>query len=82
MSELVREVKVIQIFKTCERCGGLMEYDNVNGNALLTNPPLYPHVCNNCGMKSNYHKIYPYLESIPVENLREPTGEERKYIND
>ena len=82
MSEaLVAEVKTIIVHKRCDWCGGLMEYQS-NVPALTSYPMLYAHICNNCGLKSEYRHIYPYYTQIPIEELRDPTGDEIKHIRD
>ena len=53
MAEIVVEVKTLSVHMKCDKCqNGLMESD---GNIVLTSePPLYPHKCNNCGYMENY----------------------------
>lgn len=47
------------VIQKCDKCEiGIMER---NGNIILTSePPLYPHKCNNCGHEEAYAVIYPY----------------------
>ena len=53
MAEMAVEVKTLSVHMKCDKCqNGLMEPD---GNIVLTTePPLYPHKCNNCGYMENY----------------------------
>lgn len=79
MSEIiVAEVKPIKVYKKCDRCGGVMES---NGKITRGYPSLYAHICNNCGRSEYYEKEYPYYEMIPIEEFREPTGEERRILD-
>lgn len=75
---IVAEVKTIKVYKKCDRCGGVMEN---NGKVTRGYPSLYAHVCNNCGRSEYYEKEYPYCEMIPIEEFREPTGEERRILD-
>lgn len=70
MAEMVAEVKTLSVHMKCDKCqNGLMEPD---GNIILTTePPLYPHKCNNCGCTESYTFRSPYQKLIPVEKLRE-----------
>ena len=43
---------------------------------LTTDPPQYPHKCNNCGCKKNYYIRYPYQRVVLLEELRKPVGKE------
>ena len=76
MAEIVAEVKTLSVHMKCDKCqNGLMEPD---GNIVVTTePPLYPHKCNNCGYMENYLFRYPYQKLIPIEQLREPKESER-----
>ena len=79
MSEIiVAEVKPIKVYKKCDRCSGVMES---NGKIARGYPSLYAHICNNCGRSEYYEKEYPYCEMIPIEEFREPTGEERRILD-
>ena len=79
MSEvIVAEVKPIKVYKKCDRCGGVMES---NGVVTRSIPALYNHICNNCGKSEYYEREYPYCEMIPIEEFREPTGEERRILD-
>lgn len=75
MGEVVAEVKTLIVHMKCNKCGnGLMLKD---GNIILTtDPPKYPHKCNNCGYQENYFVTYPYQKLVPIEYLREMTKEE------
>lgn len=54
------EVKVIKVTLECEKCGGEMKS---TGQALMSNPPQYPHECKKCGNTRNIRgKQYPYIE--------------------
>ena len=75
MAEMVAEVKILTVYMKCDKCGnGLMER---SGNMIfMSEPPLYPHKCNNCGYEENYPICYPYQKLVPLEQLRELTSEE------
>lgn len=69
--EVGQEVKIIMVYQRCDKCGeGYME---TNGNVLLSYPPQFPHICNNCGYREKYHKKYPYQMTIPVSEEKELT---------
>lgn len=57
--EVKCEAKSFMVIQKCDKCGvGRMERC---GNIVLTSePPLYPHKCNNCGHEEAYTVIYPY----------------------
>ncbi|OUO77937.1 hypothetical protein B5F53_12050 [Blautia sp. An249] len=74
MAELVAESKILQVNMQCDKCGGLMKYI---GGALMSDPPLYPHKCQNCGVVERFRYIYPYQRLVTIENPREPVGAER-----
>lgn len=49
----------------CEFCNaGEMKVDTSGGSVqvVLTNPPLIPHKCTNCGKTMQLPKSYPYVE--------------------
>ena len=60
MAEIKTEIKTFRIKLACDECDGDMIY---NGIVLTSNPPLFPHVCNKCGVKINSRKKYPYLHT-------------------
>lgn len=61
--ETERRVKVYEINYRCEECGiGCLER---SGPMLLSNPPQYTHVCNNCGdTKTFKNKYYPHIKYV------------------
>lgn len=60
MLEDKKEVKVYRVEAICTECyEGKMKSTGV---MLTSNPPWYPHVCNNCGYKENLRKQYPCLD--------------------
>lgn len=74
MAELVAESKIYQVFMQCDKCGGLMKS---TGEYLASNPPQYPHKCQNCGAVEIFLHTYPYQRLVAVESPREPVGLER-----
>lgn len=45
----------------CPNC----RIEMVMGNfTYMTNPPLYPYKCSQCGMETTIRQIYPYTEVI------------------
>ena len=63
--EAVFNIKPIGVKRICEHCGeGEMVKDKTE-LLRLTNPPMFPHVCNKCGGKLSLPKQYPYIEWIP-----------------
>lgn len=57
--EVKCKAKLYMVIQKCDKCGiGRMER---NGNMIFTSePPLYPHKCNNCGHEECYTVAYPY----------------------
>ena len=57
----------IAVNYTCDVCGiGAMEQHHVEGvsyhlTARETNPPQFPHVCNNCGHEQSFSVAFPLL---------------------
>lgn len=74
MAEKVAEAKIVVVHMVCDKCeNGIMEPGT---NILMSNPPLYPHKCDNCGYEQNYQVRYPYQRIVPIEPLREAVGRE------
>ena len=74
MSEMVAESKVLQVFMICDKCGkGEMR---PTGEALMSNPPKYPHKCIVCGNIANFPYHYPYQRLVTIEKAREAVGNE------
>lgn len=38
------------------------------GMMLASNPPQYPHKCNNCGKEQTFYKRYPFIDYKPKED--------------
>lgn len=74
MAELVAESKIFQVYMQCDNCGGEMR---PTGEYLASNPPQYPHKCQNCGTIKNFLHTYPCQRLVAIENPREPVGVER-----
>lgn len=53
------EVKSYRIDLICE-CGYPMSF---TGRILTSNPPLYPHECQQCGINENKRIKYPYIKT-------------------
>ncbi len=71
--EMVAEAKTLVVHQVCEKCGeGIMQYDPKE-QKLFQN---YPHKCDKCGHFEDYTVRYPYQRIVPIESLREPTGNE------
>ena len=45
----------------CPNCRIEMVMENL---AYMTNPPIYPYKCSQCGMETTTRQIYPYTEII------------------
>ena len=57
MIEEKRECKTYRVHAKCSKCStGYMLPD---GKILLSDPPKYPHTCNNCGHKEDLDNKYP-----------------------
>ena len=80
MAEKVAEAKILLVHQKCENCNsGIMEfqkfnyYKDENGFNMIKD---YHHKCNNCGFEKDFHTSYPYTKYVPVEELRDPVGNE------
>lgn len=61
MSEIKREVKTFEVRYRCDKIG--CEGEQVpEGYTLLSNPPKYPHKCNQCGTGLIFKVHYPYMD--------------------
>lgn len=61
INEVKKEVKSFNVDYKCDQCEtGYMRPD---GRVLLSNPPKYPHICNNmeCSGKMTSRTKYPYI---------------------
>jgi len=59
MTEQIHPVEVSEVEYICPSChtGRMLP----SGLALMSNPPLYPHVCPNCNTTLNLQHRYPRL---------------------
>jgi hypothetical protein len=57
------EVKAFRVERHCEdeECKGMMNRD-LTQDAILSNPPKFPHICTACGAKEYYFNEYPHIE--------------------
>lgn len=78
MSEETIEIKSVKKVYKCPKCKtGYLEYEELEGVRLMSNPPQYSHKCNNdqCNHREYIEgKKYPYFEGIeqpsqPVINI-------------
>ncbi len=60
MGEHVKEMKVYKTTYMCDRdgCFGSMIH---NGDALLSYPPKFIHICNKCGSANTFDRCYPTI---------------------
>lgn len=63
MIERIVEVKSVLVHADCE-CGGEFK---ATGEALLSYPPKYVHICNKCGDYINSRDKYPVTRMVPVQ---------------
>lgn len=64
MTEIISPMRAVEVDKACQ-CGiGRMR---PNGVTLLSNPPLYEHMCSECGNKAAYQVRYPFIRHEPGE---------------
>lgn len=55
-----KECVAVKVDQVCDRCGeGFMR---PTGMSLMSNPPQYPHRCENCDAHQNFHATYPRIE--------------------
>lgn len=59
MEKLV-EVKTVMVHQMCDNCenGEFLP----TGEAYMTYPAQYPHVCGGCGKKKTFDHTYPRIE--------------------
>ena len=62
----ITETRTFVIKVYCD-CGGQFGF---NGNANMTHPPMYVHVCTDCGCTTTFPDIYP-LDT--TQEVGEPT---------
>lgn len=69
MAERIVQVSQVRVSMGCDvkDCSGEML---PTGQAYLSSPARYPHVCNVCGVKSTFNKRYPALEFREVNDVR------------
>lgn len=67
MAERIVPVVQVRVHMDCEEegCNGEMVS---NGDAFLTYPPRYPHVCNVCKAVKTFNVRYPSLDFREVPN--------------
>ena len=63
MKIIKREVKTYNVAAHCD-CGGIMVY---TGMMLASNPPQFPHKCEDCGKDEVLDKTYPRTDYGFVE---------------
>jgi hypothetical protein len=56
--ELRAPVYTLNVSLLCD-CGGSMVFE---GRVLTSNPPQYPHTCDQCGKSERAKKKYPCIE--------------------
>lgn len=65
--EIKVRVETYKVYLKCDECKGFMI---PNGICLASNPPQYPHVCDNCGNVQNIMgKRYPFIEYKEIETF-------------
>jgi hypothetical protein len=63
--EEISYLKPIMVKMKCDKCGkGYMK--RANDTVLLSNPPQYEHICENCAHIETYSKSYPYIEFVDL----------------
>lgn len=69
-SSRLTNYKVSPVFQraSCTTCFslGTMEYDSPDNMILMSNPPMYRHVCTNCGAIEMFNEVYPKLIYLSV----------------
>lgn len=62
MAEIKQLMQPVQYDYLCDTCGEPMRH---TGQAYMTNPPSYPHMCRN-GHKNSFRHTYPQVGFEPV----------------
>lgn len=62
MAEEEIKVSPVKIDFKCPRCDA--GHLRPTGTCLTSNPPQYPHMCDNndCGYGETFNKIYPFID--------------------
>ena len=53
-------VQTLKVDYECDKCG--VGYMRPTGQCLTPDPPLYPHICTNCGHHQTFRVTYPYID--------------------
>ena len=63
--EIEFDTKTTYVEYQCDKCkiGNMVRSGNI---MLMTDPPQYPHKCDNCGNMENSNISYPYTKSTKV----------------
>jgi hypothetical protein len=67
MVEIRTRLVSVEIDQSCTCVIGRMR---PTGKALMSNPPIYPHQCDKCGIVVSYPVIYPTIVLEPDEQMR------------
>lgn len=58
MPETFAPITPLLVNYGCDKCGTNMV---PAGQAYLTNPPRYPHICPKCGARDTFSETYPVI---------------------
>lgn len=73
MSETRKEVKQVQVDYLCPKCN--IGHLRSTGTVLTSNPPQFPHKCNNCDYMETFRdKQYPYIDYEEIKNQKLNVG--------
>ncbi len=77
--ETRKEVKQVQVDYRCPKCKN--GYLRPTGTVLNSNPPQFPHKCNNCDYMETFRdKQYPYIDYEEITNQKLNVGIDRPNI--
>ncbi len=73
MAEIKTELRPVVVQLRCDECGvGEMKH---NGVSLMSNPPQFPHICDNCGVEVRVRET-PYPRIVYVyEEVKNETSQ-------
>ena len=66
MSEQVTPIEWVRVDYICDKCKtGIMVATQY---VICTNPPRYPHVCNQCKAEQVFEVMYPHNRDLFIES--------------
>ena len=61
------DITPIGVKYICEFCNEGEMVRDTSQTVLMSDPPMFQHICTKCGKTMILPKVYPYIEWVPVE---------------